>query len=677
MNISQRCWCLVLVAMLFLQAQEQVVQQDQANNQVEIRKVMKKVYPALVRISVVTAFVSQGREQKAFTSGSGAIISSDGYVVTNHHVVGGAKRIWCTLSNKEEVEADLIGTDALCDIAIIKLKPWTMRVPVRSFAHASWGDSDELKIGQKVFAMGSPGAISQTVTYGIIGNLNMVIPKAIGGRNSFVLDGEPVGSIVRWIIHDATIFGGNSGGPLVDLDGNIIGINEIGIAGLGGAIPANTAKRVADSLIKNGYVERSWIGASVQTLLKSDERLYGVLVSDVTKDSPAEEAGIKSGDVVVEFNGTRISGRYEEQIPVFNALVFDTAIDTEVPVTVLRGDEELKLKLTTRPRGKAKELDQEVLSWGITARDLTKLNTVRLRRDSKKGVYISSVRPGGPCGQAKPSLRVGDIITKVSGMEINDLNAMLDLTKKLTAEKKITTVVVEFERAKDQYLTAVQLGEEDKDSWSRARKAWFPAKVQVLTSQLAKALELEGKKGVRITRLYPQLADGDFRLGDIITHLNEMSIDASTPSHSEVFPTMIRRFRARKKVDFTVVRDGKELKVNYKLPKSPKPSAEMKTYINEHFEFTVRDLAVMDKIALDLPQDYKGALLKEVRTGGWLSLARITANDILLNINGQKIENVDDVAKIMDNLHKEKPNSVVFYVYRGGTYFYAEARPKW
>ncbi|WP_372369062.1 PDZ domain-containing protein [Candidatus Uabimicrobium sp. HlEnr_7] len=675
MNRTKHYLCLILAMMLSLQAQESTAKPDQTNNQVEIRKVMKKVYPALVRISVVTAFVSQGREQKSFTSGSGAIISSDGYVVTNHHVVGGAKRIWCTLSNKEEVEADLIGTDALCDIAVIKLKPWTMRIPVRSFAYASWGDSKDLKIGQKVFAMGSPGAISQTVTYGIIGNLNMVIPKAIGGRNSFMLDGEPVGSIVRWIIHDATIFGGNSGGPLVDLDGSIIGINEIGIAGLGGAIPANTAKRVANSIIKKGYVERSWTGVRVQTLLKSDKRIYGVLASDIIKGSPADEAGIKSGDIITEFGGERISGRYEEQIPVFNSLVFDTAVGNEVSVTILRKDKELKLKLTTRPRGKAKETDQEILYWGITARNLTKLNTVRLRRESKKGVYISSVRPGGPCGQAKPSIRIGDIITKIGGMEVNDLNSLLDLTTKLSVEKK--TIVVEFERRKDLYLTAVQLGEDDKDNWARARKAWFPAKVQVLTTPLAKALNLEGKKGVRITRLYPQLHDSDFRLGDILTHLNGTSIDASNTSHSQVFPTMIRRFRARKKVDFSIIRNGKEMVINYKLPKSPKPSEEMKTYTNEHFEFTVRNLAVMDKISLDLPQDYKGAILKEVRMGGWMSLARIATNDILLNINNNKIENVKDVAKIMENLHKEKPNSVVFYIYRRGRYFYAEARPKW
>src|SRR5262249_49366418 len=153
-------------------------------------------------------------------SGSGTIISADGFVVTNHHVAGRPRRIMCTLSTHEEVPADLVGTDPLSDIAVIKLHPDKPRgVPVARF-----GDSDKLARGQSVLAMGSPLALSQSVTLGIVSNLEMIMPQSSGGD---LLDGEDVGTIVRWIGHDAAIYPGNSGGPLVNLAGEIVGVNEI------------------------------------------------------------------------------------------------------------------------------------------------------------------------------------------------------------------------------------------------------------------------------------------------------------------------------------------------------------------------------------------------------------------------------------------------------------------
>ena len=239
-------------------------------SRVEVQTVMEKVFPALVRIYVVSTRHSSGRELKTTGSGSGTIITPDGYVVTNHHVAGNAVRIWCTLANKERVEAKLIGTDPLADIAVIKLLPETMRKPVKSFPHAEWGDSKSIQVGQKVFAMGSPGALSQCVTYGIVANPSAILP----GRG-MVLDGEPVGNLVRWIFHDAQIFHGNSGGPLVNPDGKIVGVNEIGVASLGGAIPAATARAVAEELIAKGAVDRSYTGVSVQKLLRNDPRDEG------------------------------------------------------------------------------------------------------------------------------------------------------------------------------------------------------------------------------------------------------------------------------------------------------------------------------------------------------------------------------------------------------------------
>src|ERR1043166_8470898 len=196
-----------------------------------------RVAPALVRIRVVSTSYADGREVKSQAVGSGAIITKEGHVISNHHVAGRAVRIFCTLSDREEIEAELIGTDPLTDICIIQLTPSKPRV----FPTVGFGDSGKLRVGDPVLALGSPMALSQSVTLGIISNLEMVMPRFFGPSGRLRQEGEDVGSLVRWIAHDAQIYGGNSGGPLVNLAGEIVGIKKIRI-GLSGAIPGNLAR---------------------------------------------------------------------------------------------------------------------------------------------------------------------------------------------------------------------------------------------------------------------------------------------------------------------------------------------------------------------------------------------------------------------------------------------------
>ena len=171
---------------------------------------LSKVAPSLVRIHVVSIEYQDGRELKREASGSGTIITPEGHVVTNHHVAGKTKAIVCTLSTREEIPAELVGTDPLSDIAVIKLKP----AKPRKFPVAAFGTATSLKVGDRVLALGSPLALSQSVTMGIVSNTEMIMPQLFWPFNRMTLEGEDVGSLVRWIGHDAAIFGGNSGGPL-------------------------------------------------------------------------------------------------------------------------------------------------------------------------------------------------------------------------------------------------------------------------------------------------------------------------------------------------------------------------------------------------------------------------------------------------------------------------------
>src|SRR3954470_18172973 len=259
---------------------------------------LARISPSLVRIHVVTYGYEEGREVKREASGSGTIISSDGHVLTNHHVAGRTRSIMCTLADREDVAADLVGTDPLSDIAVIKLRPDTPR----TFPAAHVGDVSKLKVGDPVMALGSPLALSQSVTMGIVSNTEMIMPGLFWPFNRMTLEGEDVGSIVRWIGHDAAIFGGNSGGPLVNMAGEIVGVNEISL-GLAGAIPSDLAQEVATAIIRDGRVRRSWIGFDVQPLLKAGARQHGALVGGTVEGSPAQKAGFLAGDIIVRLDG--------------------------------------------------------------------------------------------------------------------------------------------------------------------------------------------------------------------------------------------------------------------------------------------------------------------------------------------------------------------------------------
>ena len=158
-----------------------------------------------------------------------------------------------------------------------------------------------------MLALGSPLALSQSVTMGIVSNTEMILPGMFWPFNRMTLDGEDVGSIVRWIGHDAPIFGGNSGGPLVNMSGEIVGVNEISL-GLAGAIPADLAKEVAEAIIRDGRVKRSWIGLEVQPLLQSSKDQRGALVGGTIEGSPADKAGLQSGDILLELGGSAGDG---------------------------------------------------------------------------------------------------------------------------------------------------------------------------------------------------------------------------------------------------------------------------------------------------------------------------------------------------------------------------------
>ena len=641
-----------------------------------MEQAVARVKPALVRIEVVWVDYSQGREMKHEASGSGFIISKKGFVVTNHHVAGRATRAVCVFSNNEEIEATLVGTDPMTDIAVLKLD----NSRHQEFPTVDWGDSSAMSVGDTVLAMGSPLALSQSVTRGIVSNAKMTMPAMFRRYGGFSLEGEDVGSLVRWLAHDASIYPGNSGGPLVNLSGEVIGVNEISL-GLGGAIPSNLARDVADRIIANGRVSRSWLGVEIQPLLKGTENARGVLVSGVVEDSPAALAGFKSNDILLRVDGKDVSVRFDEEIPLLNLMITAMPIGQEVEAVVLRDGKELTLKVRPAEREPVDLKQYELKQWGMTVRNISFLTSKEMKLDDRQGVLVTTVRQGGPCGEAKPPVQSQDILKLVGGKPVNNVADLIATTEALTKDKKAPVpTTVHFDRKTEHFLTVVKVGiQELEDPGLEARKAWLPVALQVITRDIADQLGTNSLTGVRITQVYTNstAAAAGLKVGDLIIGLDGEKIPATQPGDEEVFTSRIRQYRVGDKPELSLRRDGQPVKLTVELARSPKLEREMKKFQDTDFEFSARDLSFFDRVHDDLPEDLPGVLVTEVKDGSWAAVGQLQANDIIQTVNGQPVTQIDMLETTMKSIVQQRPKFVVLRVVRGIHTRYLELEPSW
>ncbi|MFZ5774972.1 MAG: DegQ family serine endoprotease [Thermodesulfobacteriota bacterium] len=375
----------------------------------------------------------QQRESKRTSLGSGIIISKDGYIITNNHVVENADTINVRLTTYEEYDAKIIGRDPKTDIALIKIEPKN-GLPV-----AELGDSEALRVGDWVMAIGNPFGFEQTVTAGIVSGKG----RSLGS-----------GPYENFIQTDASINPGNSGGPLFDLNGRMVGINTAiysrsgGNIGIGFAIPVNMAKNVVDQLKSHGSVVRGWLGVMIQPVtpelaaqFKLD-RPIGALIGEVSPGSPAEKAGIKPGDVIVEFNGKEIS-----QVNSLPNLVAQAPVGSRAEVTLYRkgGKKILPViiaKLDEEQQAAGPEHEGESGSakqLGLAVQDLTPEIAASLGLSDKSGVLVSNVAQGSPAAEA--GLRRGDLILEVNQEPVRDARSFLRLVKGLKSKATLALFV--------------------------------------------------------------------------------------------------------------------------------------------------------------------------------------------------------------------------------------------
>jgi serine protease Do len=392
--------------------------------------IAKKTMPVVVNISTTTQRSGRGgandpideffnrffgesppKENSQRSLGSGILISKDGEILTNYHVVRNADAIKVKLADQTEFEARLIGKDSRTDLAMIKIRRSGGNLPF-----ARLGSSSQLDVGDWVMAIGNPFGLDHTVTAGIVSAKGRVI--GAGPYDNFIQT-------------DASINPGNSGGPLINAAGEVVGVNSAifsqtgGNVGIGFAIPIDLAKKVADQLRKNGKVIRGWLGIRAQDVSPQLASSLGIVrggemavVTEVTEGSPAAEAGIKSNDIVVEFNGKPVPRSHD-----FPSVIADTPPGQKVTLKIIREKKEqtVAVKIGELPdeSDASQQIEAKDAEIGLRVQRITPEAARRLGMNSTKGVIVIEVQPGSPAEQV--GLEPADVIREVNQRPVNNV----------------------------------------------------------------------------------------------------------------------------------------------------------------------------------------------------------------------------------------------------------------
>ncbi|MDD3925209.1 MAG: PDZ domain-containing protein, partial [bacterium] len=297
-------------------------------------------------------------------------------------------------------------------------------------------------------------------------------------------------------------------------------------------------------------------------------------------------------------------------------------------------------------------------------------------RASVSGVLVSSVRTGSPCDNAKPSIEAGDILVSIAGKPVSATDELIRVTEQLLKDKtEQIPVLVGFERKGEDYLTVIKIGPDDsRDQGLEVAKAWLPIGMQVLTADMASALGVEGRSGVRVVQVYPgsSAEKAGLKVGDLIVALDGQRIEATRQEELEVLPTMIRQYKIGSTVKLTVLRNSKELSVQVKLPAIPKPAREMAKYRSDDYDFSVRDIAFMDRIREGWSEKQTGVIAEAVDDGGWASLGGLASGDLICAVDGRMVYDAAGLEKTMAQVASGNSRTFILQVRRGRQNVYLE-----
>jgi serine protease Do len=410
------------------------------------------ISPAVVRLDVAQAVYRDGKRSLTRGIGSGVIIDQQGRILTNYHVAGRSVDIYATLFSEERVPCRLVGDDHWTDLAIVQMDMSVVRRKKIVFASAELGDSSALVVGQDVMAFGTPFGLSRTVTGGHVSATDRTLyPERLD------IDGYETGDFANWIQMDAPINPGNSGGPLIDLNGKVVGINTRGGAqNLNFAIPIDTAKQViaaieaGSSASRLGHVPRSDLGLEFKPL-QDLEAFYhldidqGVLVDSVQRGGPADVAGVRAQDILLDLNGKPTNVRFPEELAPMRKRIADLPIGSKADLTLKRGDAIIHLSAKTEALQGYLGEERGFTSWGLSARSVTRPYADRNQLDDATGVWVTSKAPDLPADKAE--LEIGDVILAVAEKPVKDIEDFSRLYSQ-SIQRKDETIPLEVRQGR-------------------------------------------------------------------------------------------------------------------------------------------------------------------------------------------------------------------------------------
>ena len=386
--------------------------------QARIISVSERVSPSVVHIEAAVKV----NNRRNLVTGSGFIMNRDGIILTNEHVVERAEKVGVIVPGRAgKFDAEVVGTDKQTDLAVLRisLSPNDDSLPV-----AKLGDSDTLRVGEWVIAIGNPYGLDGTVSLGIISAKGRDL-RAENLLNDFIQT-------------DAMIDRGSSGGPLINLEGEVVGVNSRGQGrGIGFTIPINTAKRVAEELLGQGRIARGYLGVTIQPLNRElagywkIPDVHGVVVNGIVNDSPAYGAGLATGDIVTRFDGTEVRAEKDEDLGRFQRLVARTPVGKEIAIEVLRKgkSEVMNIKVDVQPKVVP---DEEESEYGFTVQEVTAQLERLHRLESREGVLVSFVERGSEAAEA--GLEPGDLIERMDERRIHDIEEFRQAIEELPSD---------------------------------------------------------------------------------------------------------------------------------------------------------------------------------------------------------------------------------------------------